>query len=350
MYADINTDFCGEPPSLAIIPGYIPPKGGKQYRSKIGAELTSLYNAYVADPVGFAGATDDIFQLEGDRVLIEVVSKPNVYVNMKDSLILLGFVLVTENPAAHHATGWFDIANLLQLNDLSYLRYARPVYPGVSNYLVPATGLTKSQGDFAMHSDFVRLGYELDGSGVKIGVISNSYNSKMTAHIDIANGDLPGAGNPNGYTSEVQVVKDLIPTNGTLSDEGRAMLQIVHDVAPGAELAFRTGFLGEQDMALGIRELVDVACDVIVDDISYITEPFFRDGVIAQTIDQVVDEGVTFFSSAGNFGRASYAAQFISAAAPGLILGEAHDFSGSGDVSSECIVAGRVLFACSTVG
>ena len=165
-----------------------------------------------------------------------------------------------------------------------------------------------------MHSDFARLGYDLDGSGVKIGVLSNSYNTQSKAHIDVTNGDLPGIGNPNGDSLEVDVIKDFVSSSGPLSDEGRAMLQIVHDIAPGAELAFRTGFLGEQDMAVGIRELSNALCDVIVDDISYITEPFFRDGVISQTIDSVVNEGITFFSSAGNFGEYSYAADFLGTA------------------------------------
>ena len=130
---------------------------------------------------------------------------------MMASLIGVGFELLTEKTAARHATGWIDIAVLLQLNSFPDLRYARPVYPGVSNYIVPATGLTKSQGDFAMHSDFARLGFDLDGSGVKIGVLSNSYNTQMKAHIDVANGDLPGPGNPNGYSLAVQVLKDIVP-------------------------------------------------------------------------------------------------------------------------------------------
>ena len=80
---------------------------------------------------------------------------------------------------------------------------------------------------------------------MKIGVISNSYNYKGAAAADVSFGDLPGTGNPNGYTKNVDVLKDIDPSFGTvMSDEGRAMLQIVHDVAPGAELAFYTGFHG----------------------------------------------------------------------------------------------------------
>jgi len=331
--ANINSNHCRDAQtSLDIVPGYQPPDGGKEFNSKIGAELTSLYNFYMANPTGFSETTDDIFQIKGTKVLIEAFSYPNTYNDMLDSLDNLGFELVTSDPGSKRVTGWIEISNLYTLNSISSLLYARNSYLGVPNYIVPATGVTKSQGDFSMHSDFARLGYDIDGSGVKIGVLSNSYNTQGTAGTDVANGDLPGPGNPDGDTIEVDVIKDVVLTSGSLSDEGRAMLQILHDVAPGAELAFRTGYLGEQDMALGIRELANAGADIIVDDLSYITEPFFRDGVISQTIDSVVNEGVSFFSSAGNFGRTAYTAVYDPAPAPSTITGTAHDFDGMGDI------------------
>ena len=170
--ADINSNHCqGVVASLDIIPGYNPPEGGKEYNSKIGAELTSLYNAFNLDPAGFSGASDYIFQLDGSKVLIEVVAINGQFDAMISSLNAVGFDMVTANSGMNQATGWVDIAVLLQLNNFVNLYYARPVYPGVSNYTVPATGLTNSQGDFAMHSDFARLGFDVDGSGIKIGVL-----------------------------------------------------------------------------------------------------------------------------------------------------------------------------------
>lgn len=327
--ANISYNHCTDG-GLPIIPGYNPPEGGKEYDSKIGAELTALYEAFDLDP-NFSDAPEDIFQIAGTKVFIESVSYGGQYDDMLNSLAGL-FTIETPGPSRNRATGWVEIADLLLLNAIEALRYARPVYPGVSNYIVPATGLTKSQGDFAMHSDFARLGYDIDGTGVKIGVLSNSYDTQGKAAQNVNAGDLPGTGNIHENLTPVQVLKDIVPTHGALSDEGRAMLQIVHDIAPGAELAFRTGYLGELDMAIGIRQLADAGTDVIVDDLSYITEPFFRDGIISQTIDSVVSEGVTFFSSAGNFGRASYSGIFDSEPAPATITGTAHDFSGDGDI------------------
>ena len=89
-----------------------------------------------------------------------------------------------------------------------------------------------SQGDHALRADVARSTFGLDGSGVKVGVLSNSYNCQGGADADKASGDLPAS------VEVIQDETDLGCASGT--DEGRAMLQIVHDVAPGADLAFAT--------------------------------------------------------------------------------------------------------------
>ena len=68
-------------------------------------------------------------------------------------------------------------------------------------------------------------------------------------------------------------------------------------------------------------------CDIIVDDLTYITEPFQRDGVVAQAVNQVVAQGVTYFSSAGNFGNKSYEAVFNGVTNTAVIpTGQIHRF------------------------
>ncbi|MBB4845876.1 hypothetical protein HNP55_004430 [Paucibacter oligotrophus] len=163
-------------------------------------------------------------------------------------------------------------------------------------------GATTSQGAPAMRTDQVNA-QGITGAGITVGVMSDSYNTStnaVKAANDVASGDLPGAGNPLGNTAEVVVVKDQ--AGG--SDEGRAMAQIVHDLAPGAKLCFATAYNTEVDFANNIRALADKsgACkaDVIVDDIIYLAEPFFSDGIVAQAADEVAAAGVPYFSSAGN--------------------------------------------------
>ncbi|RLD53019.1 MAG: hypothetical protein DRI97_13905, partial [Bacteroidetes bacterium] len=159
---------------LNIIPGYDPPAGGKVY-SIIGAELNQLFEFYDEDPAGFSEVTDMIFQIRGAgtaaEVLIEVIAVEEHYPAMMTLLTGLGFDVLSENSGVKQAIGWVKISDLLTLNEyFADMRYARPRYPGVSNYTVLATGLVKSEGDFVMHSDFARLGYDVDGTGIKIGV------------------------------------------------------------------------------------------------------------------------------------------------------------------------------------
>ena len=85
------------------------------------------------------------------------------------------------------------------------------------------------------------------------------------------------------------------PTQLPFTDEGRAMLQIVHDVAPGAALAFYTGDNSEADFAHGIGALAAAGAKVIADDIGYFDEPFYQDGIVAQAVDAVAGPGRRLF-------------------------------------------------------
>jgi hypothetical protein len=159
-------------------------------------------------------------------------------------------------------------------------------------------GLVTTQGVHQHRVD--KLPARYNGNGISVGVLSDSYNTSgnsITAETDISSGDLPGPGNPLGNTTPVTVLEDF--PGGT--DEGRAMLQIVHDLAPKAKLAFATADDGEVGFANNIKRLKnEFNADVIIDDVFYFDEPFFQDGIIAQAVDYVAAKGVAYFSSAGN--------------------------------------------------
>ena len=83
-----------------------------------------------------------------------------------------------------------------------------------------------------------------------------------------------------------------------------AMLEIIHDLAPGASLFFATGDLSEADFAQQILNLQSVShCDIIVDDLGYFDEPVFQDGILAQAVNTVTAAGALYFSAAGNEGN-----------------------------------------------
>jgi len=184
--------------------------------------------------------------------------------------------------------------------------------PGVSSVslqLKPMTniGAVTSQGAAILGSTTLNSQGVL-GTGITVGVLSNSYDASLLTTIraanDVASGDLPGIGNPNGYTTPVVVLQDL-PTSSDTTDEGRGMAQIIHDLAPGAKLCFASANFGETGFADNIRALADKTgpckADIVVDDVIYFDEPFFSDGIVAQAVDDVFTQGVSYFSSAGNY-------------------------------------------------
>ena len=136
----------------------------------------------------------------------------------------------------------------------------------------------------------------INGSGVTVGVLSDSVNRFQGGLADsIATGDLPGL-------SRINVLKDEPVGGAGNTDEGRAMLELIYDIAPGVNLSFYTAFVSDLDFADGIRALSRQAgAQVIVDDVSYAFEPYYQIGPIENAISDVVkQDNRVYFSSAGN--------------------------------------------------
>jgi hypothetical protein len=178
----------------------------------------------------------------------------------------------------------------------------------ITSAIVECDGAATSEGDAHLRALEARQTFEVDGTGATVGVLSDSFDTDEAAPTDaaddVASGDLPGPGNPCGRTDPVSVLEDLNYQGD--ADEGRAMAQIVHDLAPGAKLAFATAFTGELAFAENIERLAKPVAeggadaDVIVDDVFYFNEPFFQEGPIAVAADNVTSGGAAFLSAVGN--------------------------------------------------
>lgn len=176
-------------------------------------------------------------------------------------------------------------------------------------------GAAISEGLTQLRVGQTRETFGLRGAGITVGVLSDSFDTAVeaadesgpvatTALADVVSNDLPG---PAGTCSGQQVGVDVLDEGpAQSSDEGRAMLQIVHDLAPHSALAFATAFESEESFAQNVEELAKpvvaggAGAEVIVDDVAWFEEPFFQDGPIAAAINKVTAEGATYLTAAGN--------------------------------------------------
>lgn len=190
-------------------------------------------------------------------------------------------------------------------------------------------GSVTSQGDVAQRSSLARATYGVSGAGVRVGILSDSFNASGGMAAGQSSGDLP---------ADINILSDPVPGN----DEGRAMAEIVHDVAPGAAISFHTAWMGQIDFGLGIVSLFLDGCQVITDDVIYFYEPMFTDGFIAQMVDLVSLFGVSYFSAAGNGARQGFEDTYrVSPTRPGWGEGppgtawqHSHDFDPSDAVDN----------------
>jgi hypothetical protein len=258
------------------------------------------------------------------EVLIDAIAKGDPQA-LKTSLANLGMrdIAVFSNDVG----GWIPVDQLTNASALAEMHFARAAMPRTRSSIVA------TQGDFVQLSEQVRANYPgLTGTGVTVGVLSDSFNCFTQYAGKIAASGYNGYA-PFGFTATytndqtpstgqavataalpagVNVVEEAscldygAPEQLPFTDEGRAILQIVHAVAPGAGLAFYTAVNSEADFASGITKLAAAGAKVIDDDVGYPDEPFFQDGLIAQAVNTVAGQGVAYFSSAGNDGKTSY--------------------------------------------
>ncbi len=293
-------------------------------RSRISNDLLALHQETIEGiPTPEAQGDLDlmVFAENESQVMVRITTE-----NMAPTLASLeamGFTAQSLAPELNFIEGFLPIAALAQLEEstpeglLGVVSVARPER---------VVGRVTSQADAIQESDRVRvaLPQSFDGNGVRIGIMSDSYDvsGNGSAAQDIASGDLPSGG--------VQVLQEGLDVFGI--DEGRAMAQLIHDLAPGSDLVFSSVLFGEANFAQQIRDLADPHignADILVDDIFYLDEPMFQDGMIAQAIDDVVQrQGVAYFSSAGNQENQAYESTNFAGASDSerVFFGTFHDF------------------------
>ena len=262
--------------------------------------------------------------------LVEVDLDATVSEELVAAIKHTGGVIVNQFPAYNAIRAWVPPAALEGLAGRNDIRQIRPADRAETN-----VGAVTSQGNVTHAANTARTTFGVTGSGVKVGVLSDGVNSLANSK---ASGDL----------SSTAIFLAGQAGNG---DEGTAMMEIVQDLAPGADIIFATAFNGTASMAANIIALQAAGCSVIVDDVTYFSESPFQDGVISQAVTSVSDLDCVYFSSAANSGNkndgtsGTWEGDFVSggsATGPLAGAGILHDFGG-GVTQNVCTrVGGRV--------
>ena len=282
----------------------------------------------------------NISQLSNFRTRIDIDGRIHIYIHMFASgaseLSVLQeheVEIEIDNKNLAVIQGWVPFDRLEEIATLSFIKKIT-----LPNYGIPRVGSVTTEGDSILMADKLRqLG--LDGSGVKVGVISDGANDFIDAQ---NSGDLPditmfGTCTPRPFDGPVC-------DPGATCNEGTAILEIIHDIAPGAQLAVAAGGTSLQFIQR-VDELVnDFGADVVVDDLGYFAEPYFADGLIAQAVADVTEQ-VIYISSAGNTGLGHYEADYVSTS---FLGSDVHNFgvvaAGASDTSLNVLIApGRFL-------
>lgn len=279
--------------------------------------VRSVSPAKQARKVGIVREGPGSLLRDGNRVLVEVRFEQGAVAGV-DDLRAAGAKIVNVSSRYQTVTVAAKLGELRRLSSVPRVAGATEVLAPivyesgeprpVTAAVTPCFGAATSEGDEQLRAAQARAEFEVDGSGVKVGILSDSFDQDGFAVTheaqDVKSGDLPGVSvsppiaNPCGRLTPVDVLEDF--DSPEASDEGRAMAQIVHDLAPGASLAFATAFISLTGFAENVEKLRDAGAEVIVDDVAYFGEPFFQEGPVGVAVSDVTASGVSYFTSAGN--------------------------------------------------
>jgi subtilisin family serine protease len=262
--------------------------------AKIAGRLRGLVSSFRAQGIAAhnAAAHQTARHFSSSTLKVDDAARVQVYVSVADTTAATlgrlrqhGLDVEIVEARSRVVQGWLPIERLEALAGEAGVRRIRP-----PSYATTRTGSVTSAGD-AVHSCPAARDLGLSGAGVRVGVISDGAAGLAASQ---ASGDL-------GFVTVLAA---------GAGDEGTAMLEIIHDCAPGAELAFASGFPTSLGFIQAVGLLRDWGARVIVDDIGFYAEPFFEDGDVALN-DRAVGHEVLRVSAAGNDRLRHYQGAFL---------------------------------------
>jgi hypothetical protein len=292
-------------PSLADHPKLAPPLAGL-----LDAATEARPRGEDISPSTLAGVPDDLkgfiaaklMRVDSDNRVQVYVDVDSVDFNVIDALGAAGVAIERVASDSSIVQGRVPIIDLGAVAELEAVKAVR-----LPDYGFTQVGSVTTEGDSIIRADLARSTYGISGSGVRVGVISDGVGGIAAAK---ASGDLPASVD----TTTCNVIPGSDPT--TSGAEGTAMLEIVHDIAPGADLWF-----GHYHGGTSLDFNAAVSClaahtDVVVDDISWFNNGSYdgTSSVSSNTsteLNRTANPIRSYSTSVGNQAINHYQGQFV---------------------------------------
>ena len=294
-----------------------PPKFTKMSSALVYAIRSAQSQVESAQPVASNWSLGGVVQdATGVQVYIQMVE---VTESALADLRALGVNVEVTDPAQRLVQARVPLTQLEAVASLSSTTLIRLPDYGLHN----RQGSVGTQGDAIVRAHLRRQEFGATGAGVLVGVISDGLNGLSAS---ISSGDLPVAGItmpaapltgggisldsplPGGtvFTSTPVGRPDL-----TAGSEGRAILEIIHDISPGAQLFFAPGLTSSLGFRRAVKWLVAQGVMVIADDIVFLNVGSY-DGtsVVSQEAAAAVASGTSYFTAVGNDAQRHYRGLF----------------------------------------
>lgn len=335
--------------ALLLLAGAGLPAAQAQQGTDPGAALRKLHprlRGLVGQPPPPPARQGPLHVDHAGRVHVHVLVTPPAP-EVVELIAVLGGVV--DRQADGVVQAWLPVDALEGVAGLAAVRAVRP-----PAYLRPSAGSATTEGDALLGLAGIRQQLGLTGTGVRVGVLSTGLAGLPAA---IASGDLPAttfhcrqesmpstitlrsdgcqadevlvetSGGVTGQSFGVDA--DLAPA-GSAYAEGTALLEIVHDLAPGAELWFAS--LGVDLSALDFQAalaFLGANTDVVVSDL--VAPGYFPNGqsTVAQQVAAVVGNAShrarAWVQAAGNQADLHYAGTWVDSGV-GDEFGPFHEF------------------------
>ena len=274
--------------------------------ANLGKDLITAYHDYVnysisGSHVPFTSSESSRIILKGTAAAIDIRGSGDITL-YSQQLAALGMQVSAVNARTGTVTGYVPLQDLPAIAAQAQTIGGSAIFKPITYF----QGTANNQADAAEFADVARTTFGVNGAGQKVGVLSNSFNQALPNGAgyanSIASGNLP---------NNIQVLNDGVAGS---DDEGRAMLENLYDMVPGASFAFSTAFRtdipGEAGFADSVLALKSAGATTIIDDVGFASELYYQDSVASQSISTVVSQGATYFTSAGNSADGGYQSVF----------------------------------------